>query len=387
MKKIISLLSGGVDSTLSTLLIKKKKKYKLIACIFIKTNNKCNLKDEKIAMIISNILNVPFYSINLKIEYKKYIINYIKHNYYKGYTPNPDIICNYKIKFNILLKKINFLKFDFIVTGHYAKIKKKYNDNFIYYNLYEGLDKLKDQSYFLSRLNQKQLSLLKFPLFNYKKKKVRYLVKKYNFINYNKKSSKGVCLLGKSSIQILFKKKKRGIVKIINSINIKTLIFTNKYNFKYNNIIYKGNCKIIGYHNGCYFYTRGQRKGLKIGGFKKPLYIVFTNIKKNIIYVVEGIKHCLLYNNSLFIKKKNMHFINKKYKKILFKYKYIKIYSRYRDKQKLQISYLIKNKKGYIIIFLNYQFCISKGQFLVIQLKNKILGTGIINKYNNIIYE
>lgn len=374
------MLSGGVDSTASIILLKKK--YNIIGAIFIKISNKCyNNEDENIAILIANKFKIPFYTILLKHEYNKYILKYFINNYYKGYTPNPDIICNYKIKFFFLLKKIKFIKYDYIVTGHYAIIKKKNNK----YYLYEAKDKKKDQSYFLSKLNQKQLSKLKFPLGKYKKKYIRFIVKKYNLINYNKKSTKGICFLGKLSIKKILKFKKKGLIKIINNNKISYLYIKNFYYFNFLNINYNiYNSKVIGYHNGSIGYTRGQRKGLKIGGYKNALYIIDTFVKKNIIYVGESIKHNMLYNNALFIKKKFVNFIDKNFYKKIYKKKIIKILSRYRDKQKLQKSYIINNYKGYIILFKNKQYSISRGQFLVFQKKNKILGNGIIDKYNNI---
>ncbi|XCC45253.1 MAG: tRNA 2-thiouridine(34) synthase MnmA [Candidatus Shikimatogenerans sp. Ttur] len=387
MKKVITLLSGGVDSTVANILIKKK--YKLIACVFIKILDNCiSNEDEKISLLISNLFKVPFYSIFLKKEYNKYVLKYFKKQYVKGYTPNPDIICNYKIKFNFLLKKIKFLNYDFIITGHYSIIKKIKNK----YRLYEGKDKKKDQSYFLSKLTQKQLSILKFPLGRYKKKKIRSIAKKYNLINYKKKSSKGICFLGKNLVnKILNLKKKKGIIyKLYCNKNkyIKYIKYNlNKKNIKkinYNNINYNLFFKKkIGYHDGYSGFTRGQRRGLKIGGYKHALYIIDFNIINNIIYVAENIKHRLLYNNSLFIKK--IFFINKEFEKKNNKNFFLKIKIRYRDKQKLQYCFLIKNyNNGYIIYFFKKQFCICKGQFIVFYKNNEVLGSAVINKYNNL---
>ncbi|WXB47344.1 MAG: tRNA 2-thiouridine(34) synthase MnmA [Candidatus Shikimatogenerans sp. Tmey] len=379
-KRVIILLSGGVDSSTSIIFIKKK--YIIVGAFFIKIWNKCSSnEDEKIARLISNKFKIPFYTISLKYEYNKYVYKYLINSYYKGYTPNPDIICNYKIKFFTLLKKIKFIKYNYIITGHYAIIKKKNN----FFFLYEGKDKKKDQSYFLSKLNQKQLSILKFPLGKYKKKYVRYIAKKYKLINYNKKSTKGICFLGKLSIKKILNFKKKGLIKLINNNKISYLHIKNFYNYKFNNINYNiYNSKTIGYHNGSIGYTRGQRKGLKLGGYKNALYIIDICVKKNFIYVGENIKHYMLYNNALFIKKKFINFIDKNFYYKINKKKIIKILSRYRDKQKLQESYIINNNKGYIILFKNKQYSISKGQFLVFQKKKKILGNGIINKYNNI---
>ncbi|XBT18298.1 MAG: tRNA 2-thiouridine(34) synthase MnmA [Candidatus Shikimatogenerans sp. Tduv] len=383
-KKVIILLSGGVDSSISLYLIKNK--YIIIGAIFIKINNKCNNEDENIARLIANRFKIPFYLINLKKEYNNYVMKYFINNYYKGYTPNPDIICNYKIKFNSLLKKIKILKYNYIITGHYAIIKKKIYNNERIYNLYESIDKEKDQSYFLSRLNAKQLKLLKFPLGKYTKKKIRFLAKKYNFINYNKKSTKGICFIGKLPIKNILKFNKKGVIFLLKNFKINSIYIKNIYKYNFHNIKYNFyNYKIIGNHKGCIGYTRGQRKGLKLGGYKKPLYIIDLNVKKNIIYMGENINHYMLYNNSVFIKKYDIHFIDKFFKKKIKKKKKIKILSRYRDKQILQKTYLYKNYKGYIFIFKKKQFCIAKGQFLVFQKKNKILGNGIINKYNNIV--
>ncbi len=352
--KVILALSGGIDSSIS-LWILKKLGYK-VKCVFIKcweeeNNNKyCNIKkDYKDAKNICKLFNTKLYLINLSYEYWKKVFNIFIKKLNKFKIINPDILCNKEIKFNTFLKfSIKILKADFIATGHYV-IKKKKNKKFF---LFKSLDKNKDQSYFLYQLKQKQIKKCIFPLGKYYKTNVRKIAKNLNLINANKKSSTGICFIGKK----------------------KYFNFIKKYiKQDYGNIITL-NKKIIGQHKGLSLYTIGQRKNLNINlGQHIPYYVAKKNISKNQIIVVKGKNNINLYSSIIYINK--IYYINKniKNKKKIF----CKIKIRYRQKE---INCLLYIKKNIKIIFKKPVFGVEIGQSAVLYKKNMCLGGGIITK-------
>ncbi|WGH25043.1 MAG: tRNA 2-thiouridine(34) synthase MnmA [Candidatus Shikimatogenerans bostrichidophilus] len=350
-KNVAVALSGGVDSSVSAYLLKKKG-YNVIGFYMYNWNNKdCMWEDIRDAMLISVKLNIPFYVLDFRKKYKVKVINYMVNGYKKGLTPNPDIICNKEIKFGIFLKKTLELNVDYIATGHYAKIikDKRYN----YYRLFEGNDKIKDQSYFLCRLNQYQLSKSLFPLGNLTKKKVRKIALKLNFYNANKKDSQGLCFVGKINLVNFLKKR------------IKT---------KLGDIIYIDNnnkYKKIGTHLGSYYFTIGQRKHLNVSGQKCPLYLLKKNIKQNIIYVSKK-NHIDLYKKTIFIKKNTIHWIVKPKKNELI------VMSKIRYNITKQKALLKIKKEGVLVKFYKNQFAITPGQFIVWYFNNELIGSGII---------
>ncbi len=356
--KVIIALSGGVDSSV-TVWILKQLGYK-IKCVFIKcweenNNNNNNIKkckykkDYQDAKKICQLLNVKLYKINLSFEYWKYVFSKFIKNQKKNKTLNPDILCNKKIKFKIFIKfSIKILKANFISTGHYIIKKKKKN---IYY-LIKGIDKKKDQSYFLYNLTQKKIKKCIFPLGTYYKKNIRKIAKNLNFINSKKKDSTGICFIGKKNFfKFIQKYIKSKPGKIINTEN-----------------------KILGNHKGLHLYTIGQRKKLNINlGQHIPYYVFKKNIKNNKLIVVSGIKNKLLYSIGMYIK--NIHFINKKNnkKKILF----CNIKIRHQQYKKILCKIYLKKKK---ILSKKKMFAITPGQSVVFYKKNICLGGAIIKK-------
>ncbi|XMD34685.1 MAG: tRNA 2-thiouridine(34) synthase MnmA [Candidatus Karelsulcia muelleri] len=365
MKRVIVGMSGGVDSSVAALLLKKQG-YEVIG-IYLKYSNsniynKCTWREDSIdAMLVSQTLKIPFYIIDISKIYKKKIIKYIYKEYRKGFTPNPDILCNSKIKFKIFLEKLIDLKSDFIATGHYVIKKEIFENGKIYYQIKSGIDQNKDQSYFLCKLNQNQIKKSLFPLGNLTKKEVRQIASKYHLINAKKKDSQGICFIGKIKLFNFLKlklKKKEGSIIEINQ---------NSENSK------KEDGKIIGKHIGAHFFTKGQRKGLKIGGYKFPLFVIEKDIKNNILYVGMGKNHPGLYTKVVLIKKKNIHWINPNHD--FFK-KEVKCRIRYR--QKLQKATLYKKKNKIYVEFEIPQLAVNAGQFIVWYINNEVIGSGRI---------
>ncbi|WGH26668.1 MAG: tRNA 2-thiouridine(34) synthase MnmA [Candidatus Shikimatogenerans bostrichidophilus] len=369
MKKVAIALSGGIDSSVSAYLLKKMG-YNLIGIFMYNwSNNNCMWEDIRYAMLIANKLNIPFYILDLRKEYKKEVINYMYEGYKNCITPNPDIICNEKIKFGIFLEKALNLNVNYIATGHYVKkIKNKKN----IFKLLCGKDFKKDQSYFLCRINQYQLSKCLFPLGNFKKKEVRKIALKLNFYNTYKKDSQGLCFVGKINLINFLKKKIKpniGNIYYISS-KKKKLKKKNKKKNEYENIYYYKN---IGKHLGYYYFTIGQRKHLNIKGNKYPLFLFYKNKNKNILYVCKK-NHIELYKKFLFIKKKTIHWISKDIIK-----KNMKVMCKIRYNVKMEKAFLKFFNLGILIKFDKKQFAVTPGQFIVWYIKNELIGSGIIN--------
>lgn len=357
--RILVAMSGGVDSSVAALLMKKKG-YEVIGA-FMKnwsdTKNdlgECTWKDDrKMAMEIAAKLKIPLITLDFEKEYRKQVIDKMFKQYKKGFTPNPDIDCNEKIKFPLLRKAAEKLDADFIVTGHYAKIKKKKGSH----RLSRGEDETKDQSYFLYRLSQKDLAKTIFPIGKFTKKKIRKIAKENKFPNFDRKGTVGICFVGKVNLKDFLKKKikpKKGE-------------------------ILDPEGKQIGNHDGIYYYTIGQRLGPRFGmkiergseGKLRRWYVARKNPKKNeIIAAPEG--HPLLYKKEIIIKQP--HWISKKPKNNL------KVKSRIRQVGELYPSKVIydEKKKHFKITLKKPVQGVSEGQAIVLYKGKVCLGGGVI---------
>lgn len=389
-KRIIVGLSGGVDSSVAAFLLKKQN-YDVIGVFMRNWNDyKCSwVVDSNDAMLVAEKLNIPFQIIDFSDKYKKHIINYMYYEYSVGHTPNPDVICNKKIKFDLFLKAAQSLGADYIATGHYVIKDSFLKNGSIIYRLISGIDKNKDQSYFLCQLNQYQLSKALFPLGKFTKEKVRKIAFDLGLVTANKKDSQGLCFVGKICIKEFLKDKiplKKGkIVEILyNSPLYKKENIYNKKEEDYLFLLAKSKTyqetdgKVIGIHDGAFFLTKGQRKGIKIGGYKQPIFVIEKDIIKNIIYVGMGKNHPGLYKQVLFIKEDELHWIRKDLS--LSNGNKMNVYCRIRYKQFLQKALLYKVYNGLYIKFENYQHSITEGQFAVWYIKNEMIGSGIIAK-------
>ena len=391
-KKVIVALSGGVDSSVAALILKQQG-YHVIG-IFMKNwhdesvtiSNECPwLEDSNDALIISEKLGIPFQVIDLSKEYKKRIVDYMFQEYKVGRTPNPDILCNKEIKFDIFLSKAESLGVDYIATGHYCRKKESKKGNKTIYKLLEGKDNTKDQSYFLCQLNQIQLSKVLFPIGDLKKTDVRKIAKENSLITANKKDSQGLCFVGKIKLpeflQQKLKIKKGKIIKVAPHEKIFKKVLNNKVEnflkrsvekYKYS----ESDGETIGYHDGAHFFTIGQRKGLQLGGFKNPLFVIEIDVKKNIIYVGEGKNHPGLYRQGLLIKHKDIHWVRPDLKIDLNSSE--KILARIRYRQPLKRAEIFCCQEGIYLIFNKKQKAISSGQFAAWYKGNELIGSGVI---------
>ncbi|HLR21289.1 MAG TPA: tRNA 2-thiouridine(34) synthase MnmA [Tissierellaceae bacterium] len=280
-KKVILGMSGGVDSSVSALLLKEAG-YDVIA-LFMKNWDEKNgdgvctaTKDSKDARMVADQLDIPFYTINFEEEYWDRVFTYFLDEYKQGRTPNPDIMCNQEIKFDAFLDYALKLDGDYIAMGHYAQVEEKNGE----YHLLRGKDNNKDQSYFLSRINQESLSKTLFPIGHLDKNEVRDIAEKHNLYTATKKDSTGICFIGE-----------RDFDKFLDQYLLST-----KGDF-----INVDNGEKVGTHNGLIHYTIGQRKGIGIGGIGtgEPWFVAGKSLKDNIVYVAQGSQHPALYSTSL----------------------------------------------------------------------------------------
>lgn len=279
-KKVILGMSGGVDSSVSALLLKDAG-YEVIA-LFMKNwketdeDGVCtSTEDSQDARMVADQLGIPFYTINFEKEYWDRVFTYFLDEYKQGRTPNPDIMCNQEIKFNAFLDYALQLEANYIAMGHYAQVEERNGD----YYLLRGKDQNKDQSYFLSRISQNALSKTLFPIGHLEKKEVRELAEKHGLYTAKKKDSTGICFIGERNFDEFLDR----------------YLLSTKGNF----IDVDGNK--VGTHNGLIHYTLGQRKGIGIGGVGtgEPWFVVGKNLKDNIVYVAQGSEHPALYSTSL----------------------------------------------------------------------------------------
>ena len=395
MEKVIVGLSGGVDSSVAALILKQQG-YDVIG-LFMKNwhdesvtiSDDCPwLDDSNDAMIIADKLNIPFQTIDLSKEYHSRIIDYMFGEYENGRTPNPDVLCNREIKFDVFLEIALNLGADYIATGHYCQVDKTISNNKEVYRLLAGLDKEKDQSYFLCQLNQKQLSRSIFPIGHLTKKEVRDLAKKNNLIRADKRDSQGLCFVGKVKLPDFLKQrlapKKGSVIKIKNdfegfSRNV-TITKSREQELKLLSAPFSfgiDDGDIIGEHDGAYYFTVGQRKGLNIGGFSEPLFVLETDVLNNIIYVGMGELHPALFKKALFVEANEVHWVREDLK--IQKNKSLKVDFRIRYRQPLQSGILYTFESGLYILFDKPISSVTSGQFVSWYLNDELIGSGVIN--------
>ena len=386
MKTVVVGLSGGVDSSVAAYILKNKG-YNVIGLFMRNWNDESVIidddcpwiEDSNDALQVAEILSIPFQVIDFSKEYKERIVDYMFLEYQNGRTPNPDILCNREIKFDLFLKKAIEIGADFVATGHYCRKEEVIINGNQIQRLLSGKDTTKDQSYFLCQVNQFQLSKTLFPIGDMQKSDVRKLAKEIGLNTAEKKDSQGLCFIGKvklpTFLQQFLKPKTGRVIEIDpeNSIYNKENI-TNKFEgFSYS--ISMG--KVIGDHNGAHYYTIGQRKGLNIGGFPLPLFIIGTDVKENVIYVGQGENHPGLYRSGLTVNKENIHWIREDLK---IDINTPTVYSsRIRYRQKLTPCSIVSDEFGLKVSFQYTQRGITPGQFISWYNNDELIGSGIIN--------
>ena len=386
MKTVVVGLSGGVDSSVAAYILKNKG-YNVIGLFMRNWNDESVIIDEDCpwiedsndALQVAEILEIPFQVIDFSKEYKERIVDYMFKEYQNGRTPNPDILCNREIKFDLFLKKAIELGADFVATGHYCRKEEITIDGDKIQRLLAGKDATKDQSYFLCQVNQYQLSKSLFPIGDMQKSEVRKLAKEIGLNTAEKKDSQGLCFIGKVKLPTFlqqFLKPKTGKVVEINAEN--SMYLKENISNKFEGFSYSSSIgKVVGDHNGAHYYTIGQRKGLNIGGFPLPLFIIGTNVKENIIYVGQGEDHPGLYRDGLTVSKENIHWVREDLK-IDFDNP-TDYNSRIRYRQKLTPCTITINEFDLKVSFRESQRGITPGQFISWYKNDELIGSGVIN--------
>lgn len=388
-KRVIVGLSGGVDSSVAAYLLQQQG-YEVIG-LFMKNwhddsvtiSDDCPwLEDSNDAILVAEKLGIPFQTVDLSEQYKERIVDYMFAEYQRGRTPNPDVLCNREIKFDVFLDIALSLGADYVATGHYCQ-----KDSLVVdaepaeatHRLLAGADPNKDQSYFLCQLNQAQLAKTLFPIGGLQKSEVRNIAAEQELVTAEKRDSQGLCFVGKVSLPDFLQQKlatkKGAIIQVADTHPMYAKTPDNTPAGLAEKFVYTpedGN--VVGTHNGAHFFTVGQRKGLAVGGTKEPLFVLATDVQKNSIYVGEGKDHPGLYRTALWIDQADVHWIRPD----LETDQPMKVAARIRYRQPLATATLHPTAAGMYLVFDAPQSAIAAGQFAAWYLDNELIGSGVI---------
>jgi tRNA-specific 2-thiouridylase len=395
MKRVVVGLSGGVDSSVAAYLLKEQG-YEVIG-LFMKNwhddtvtiSNECPwLEDSNDALLVAEKLGIPFQTVDLSEEYKEKIVDYMFNEYEQGRTPNPDVLCNREIKFEVFMKIALSLGADYVATGHYCRKSSIEKDGKEIFQLLAGKDDNKDQSYFLCQLSQEQLAKALFPIGELTKPQVREIAAEMELITADKKDSQGLCFIGKVRLPEFLQQKlepKEGLILEVDTndevFELETSENTNledKFKYQARKLDFsKAKAKVVGKHQGAHYFTNGQRKGLNVGGTKEPLFIIQTDVKENIIYTGQGSNHPGLYKNALFVKASEVHWVREDLG--LQPNEKREVMARIRYRQPLDKATLHQFKSGMYVVFDKPQSAITEGQFVAWYEGDELLGSGVIS--------
>ena len=383
MAKVVVGLSGGVDSSVAA--AKLLEEGHEVIGIFMKNwhddsvtiSDDCPwLEDSHDALLVAEKLGIPFQTIDFSKEYKERIVDYMFKEYEAGRTPNPDVLCNREVKFDIFLDFAQKLGADYVATGHYCRKRTKTNEKSeTTFELIAGKDKNKDQSYFLCQINQDQLAHALFPIGEFEKHEVRTIAEKLGLTTAQKKDSQGLCFIGKvrlpDFLQQKLAKKEGDVIEITRN----HTMFSKDWGYtpyKFD----KNDGKVVGKHIGAHFYTYGQRRGLGIGGYETPLFVLGTNVEENIIFVGQGEDHPGLNRDKMSIPLSKCHWVNPNDQ--LKKDETWKGKARIRYRQPLQEVTIRRSNNHITFDFDLAQRGISPGQFVAWYAEDSLIGSGVI---------
>jgi tRNA-specific 2-thiouridylase len=395
MKRVVVGLSGGVDSSVAAYLLQQQG-YEVIG-LFMKNwhddsvtiSNECPwLEDSNDALLVAEKLGIPFQTVDLSEEYKEKIVDYMFSEYEKGRTPNPDVLCNREIKFDVFLKIALSLGADYVATGHYCRKSEIEVNGQKVYQLLAGADNNKDQSYFLCQLSQEQLSKSLFPIGELTKPEVRKIAAKMDLITAEKKDSQGLCFIGKVRLPEFLQQKLQPKEGLIIQIDKNDAV----YNLKEEQLLSKKEQlmvaatkkqyiltmgKVVGKHQGAHYFTIGQRKGLNVGGTTDPLFIIATDVITNTIYTGLSSQHPGLFREALFIDSSELHWVRTDL--ALANGESMNVMARIRYRQPLQKAKLYQFENGMYVSFEEPQSAITEGQFAAWYLEDELIGSGVIS--------
>jgi tRNA-specific 2-thiouridylase len=390
MKRVVVGLSGGVDSSVAAYQLIQEG-YEVIGMFMrnwhdesVTLSDECPwIDDSNDALLIANQLGIPFQVIDLSAEYKERIIDYMFTAYENGTTPNPDVLCNREIKFDVFLKAAMDLGADYVATGHYCRKKTNEDGTF---SLLAGIDKTKDQSYFLCQIRQEQLAKALFPIGTLEKSAVREIAKRLNLVTADKKDSQGLCFVGKISLpEFLQQKLKAKIGDVLEvapseeqfkTYDAITPILDNVVSlsraFNYDP---KMGIKVAE-HQGAHFYTIGQRKGLHVGGRPLPSFVIATDTENNLVYTGQTEHHPGLNKYALKLEASSINWLRPELKFNLENGVLFDVRIRYR--QALRPAVLIKREEGYFLFFSEKEKGITPGQFAAWYQGDDLIGSAAI---------
>lgn len=394
-KRVIVGLSGGVDSSVAAYILKQQG-YEVIG-LFMKNwhddsvtiSNECPwLDDSNDAMLVAEKLGIPFQTVDLSEQYRERIVDYMFKEYELGRTPNPDVLCNREIKFDVFMKIAMDLGADYVATGHYCRkgtIEKNGED---IYQLLAGKDNNKDQSYFLCQLSQEQLSKTLFPIGELLKPEVREIATEADLVTADKKDSQGLCFIGKVKLPDFLQqqlKPKEGVIVEIpegkDVYNQETPEFKSTeeklQHLSKKHVYVLEDGKIVGKHQGAHYFTKGQRRGLAVGGTPEPLFVIDTDVNDNIIYTGQGKNHPGLYRKALFVTNEELHWVREDL--ALKVDESLDVLARIRYRQDLEKAKIHRVDSGLYVEFENAQSAITEGQFVAWYLDDELVGSGVIS--------
>ncbi len=394
MKRVVVGLSGGVDSSVAAYLLQQQG-YEVIG-LFMKNwhddsvtiSNECPwLEDSNDALLVAQKLGIPFQTVDLSEQYKEKIVDYMFSEYEKGRTPNPDVLCNREIKFDVFMKIALSLGADYVATGHYCQKDEIIVDGQPVNRLLAGADDNKDQSYFLCQLSQEQLAKALFPIGGLTKPEVREIAAQMELVTAGKRDSQGLCFIGKVRLPEFLQQKlqpKEGLIyqidknhPIYNRTRPEMGSTVEELLFESQPIAYTPEMgKVVGKHQGAHYFTNGQRKGLNVGGTTEPLFIIATDVETNSIFTGLGSGHPGLFRKGLFIDKSELHWIREDL--AIADGETMEVMARIRYRQPLQKATLHKFSDGMYVIFDEPQSAITQGQFVAWYSGNELLGSGVI---------
>ncbi len=389
MARVVVGISGGVDSSVAAYLLKEQG-HDVVGLFMINWHDTtgtlegdCAWHDDRVfAELVAKRLDIELHIVDLSEHYRTRVVDYMFAEYERGRTPNPDVLCNREIKFDIFMKEALKLGADFVATGHYCR--KGERDGI--YTLRAGADPNKDQSYFLCQLSQEQLSRALFPIGELMKPEVREIADREKLATAKRKDSQGICFVGKVDLPLFLQQKLSKKVGNIHEIKADWAKYALRESVAEDDLASLARAthytvrdgKKIGTHNGAHFYTIGQRKGLGIGGRKESLYIIGTDVESNVIYVGEGDHHPGLYRRAIHIAMDDIHWVDPTAEPIEGSSKPFMVRIRYR--QPLQQATLHRRTEGYYILFDEPQKSIAAGQFAALYDGDSLVASGVISE-------
>ena len=399
MARVVIGLSGGVDSSVAAYLLKEQG-HEVIGLFMVNWHDTtgtlegdCPWHDDRLfAELVAKRLDIALHVVDLSDEYRRRVVEYMFAEYEQGRTPNPDVLCNREIKFDVFLKEALKLGADYVATGHYCRKTTSVDSNGVeHYHLLAGSDPNKDQSYFLCQLTQEQLRYALFPIGELLKPEVRRIATEQGLATAKRKDSQGICFVGKVDLPVFLQQKLAKKEGNIHEIKAEWPKFAKRPTYNpaaaipsdeelaalaepWHFTVRDG--KKIGTHQGAHFYTIGQRKGLGIGGRKESLFILATDVEANVIYVGEGDSHPGLWRPALKIGAEEIHWVDPTQAMSEGEVRRYAVRIRYR--QQLQQATLIRRDEGLYILFDEPQRGITQGQFAAWYADEELVGSGVI---------